>query len=224
MKNPSNKAMAEAYFRWYYDMGVWKDLHYRGVRTLKCPTDMWNYQEIICSRGIGWVIETGTCHGGSALFFADLLQNQGAQGSVISVDVSHAELQVKSHPRIHFLLGDSASPEIVATVTGLLPQDRAPVFMILDSNHAMAHVLRELDTWVPLLRSGDYLVVEDTCVNGHPVRPGFGPGPWEAVEQYLAHNPGKLLHDAAREAKFGFTAAPHGFFVKREPEGRKIAT
>ena len=204
----------EAYFRWYYHNNIWKDLNYRGVRTLKTPSDMWNYQEIICSRGVAWVIETGTRHGGSALFFADLLQNQGAEGDVITVDVSHAELQVKSHAHIRFVLGDSASPEVVKTVTRMLPADRAPLFMILDSDHAKGHVLRELDAWVPVLRSGDYLVVEDTCVNGHPVRADFGPGPWEAVGEYLAANPGKLLHDAARERKFGFTAAPRGFFVK----------
>jgi len=210
----SESSPGEAYFRWYYDNNVWKDLHYRGVRTLKNPSDMWNYQEIICSRGIGWVIETGTRHGGSALFFADLLQSQGAEGDVISVDVSHADLQVTAHAHIRLLLGDSASPEVVKAVTGMLPVDRAPLFMILDSDHAKAHVLRELVAWVPLLRSGDYLVVEDTCVNGHPVRADFGPGPWEAVDEYLAANPGVLLHDAAREGKFGFTAAPRGFFVK----------
>ena len=37
---------------WYYDTAVWKNLHYRGIRTLKNPSDMWNYQEIIAARGI----------------------------------------------------------------------------------------------------------------------------------------------------------------------------
>ena len=38
--------------RWFYDTAVWKRLTYRGVRTLKNPLDMWNYQEIIVERGI----------------------------------------------------------------------------------------------------------------------------------------------------------------------------
>jgi cephalosporin hydroxylase len=65
-----------------------------------------------------------------------------------------------------------------------------------------------------LLRAGDYLVVEDTCVNGHPVRPEFGPGPYEAVEAFLAAHPNALIHDEARERKFGYTFAPMGYFIR----------
>ena len=62
------------YLRWYYETNVWKRQHYRGVRTLKLPLDMWNYQEIIFEHDLHWVLETGTLHGGSALYFGDLLQ------------------------------------------------------------------------------------------------------------------------------------------------------
>jgi cephalosporin hydroxylase len=75
-------------------------------------------------------------------------------------------------------------------------------------------VLRELRAWVPKLRAGDYLVVEDTVVNGHPVRAEHGPGPWEAIEDYLAEAPGLLAHDAVREAKFGATAAVRGYYAR----------
>jgi cephalosporin hydroxylase len=83
---------------------------------------------------------------------------------------------------------------------------------MLDSDHAAPHVLRELNAWVPLLRRGDYLVVEDTIINGHPVRPDFGPGPMEAIIEYLAANPGRLVEDKARESKFGCTVAAHGYY------------
>ena len=206
----------ESYLRWYYEeAAVWKRLSYRGVRTLKNPLDMWNYQEIIAEHGIEWVVETGTRHGGSALFFADLLAARGAAGFVISVDIDHASLQIAPHPRLKLLRGDSAAPEVVGAVKALLPAGRAPMFVILDSDHRKPHVLRELEAYVPLLRRGDYLVVEDGCVNGHPVRPDFGPGPMEAVEEYLKLNPDVLAADPAREEKFGCTFAPRGYFRKK---------
>jgi len=208
-------AEGEAWLRWYYDQGVWKHVSYRGVRTLKNPLDMWNYQEIIAERRIEWVLETGTRHGGSALFFADLLSARGASGFVISVDVEHESLQISSHPKIRLVLGDSASPAVVDRVRRILPRPRAPMFVILDSDHRMPHVLRELEAYVPMMQAGDYLVVEDSCVNGHPVRPDFGPGPMEAIEQFLEGHPEVLVGDPARESKFGSTFAPRGYYWKK---------
>ena len=205
----------EAYLRWYYDTAVWKRLSYRGVRTLKNPLDMWNYQEIIAERGIEWVLETGTRHGGSALFFADLLAARGAAGLVISVDIDHDSLQISAHPKLRLLRGDSASPAILRAVGELLPKKRTPLFVILDSDHRRDHVLRELRAYVPLMQSGDYLVVEDSCVNGHPVRPEFGPGPMEAIEEFLKANRDLLIPDGEREEKFGCTFAPRGYYTKK---------
>ncbi len=173
-----------AYLKWYYEANVWKKLHYRGVRTLKLPLDMWNYQELVFENDLHWVLETGTRHGGSALFFADLLEAGNREGRVLSIDVTHEALHpmVVTHPRIRLLLGDSVGDAIMRQVSELIPAARrGGLLLILDSDHAAPHVLRELETWVPLLRPGDYLIVEDTIVNGHPVRPDFGPGPMEAV-------------------------------------------
>jgi cephalosporin hydroxylase len=206
----------DAYLRWYYDNAVWKRVAYRGVRTLKNPLDMWNYQEIIAERGIEWVLETGTRHGGSALFFADLLTARGGSGLVISVDIDHSSLQIPpgGHQRLRLLKGDSAAPATLAGICALLPDPRGPMFVILDSDHRAPHVLRELNALVPLMRPGDYLVVEDTCVNGHPVRPDFGPGPMEGLEAFLTANPGVLMADPPREDKFGCTFAPRGYYWK----------
>ena len=203
------------YFKWYYETGVWKTTYYRGHRTLKCVSDMWNYQEIIHERNVQWVIETGTRHGGSALFFADLLTARNASGKVLSIDIDAESNTVLKHPKIEFIYGDSTSPDMVEFVKSLLPEDRGSIFLILDSDHAKQHVYRELTAYVPLMRSGDYLIVEDTCVNGHPVRQDFGMGPWEAIHSYLEANPNILVADKSRENKFGFSAAPEGFYFRR---------
>ena len=209
-------AAGEQYLRWYYDTNVWKRLNYRGVRILKNVMDLWNYQEIIHERRVEWVIETGTRHGGSALYFADLLTARKAAGLVISVDVDHDSLQIPRDgiPGLRLLMGDSASPAIIEQIRSLLPAQRGPVFVILDSDHRMDHVVRELNAYVPLMQPGDYLIVEDTCINGHPVRPEFGPGPMEAIDAFLENNPGVLRADRSREEKFACTFAPRGYYVR----------
>jgi cephalosporin hydroxylase len=204
----------EAYVRWFHEANVWKDMKWHGIRTLKLPSDIWNYQEIIFERKVDHVIETGTRHGGSAVFFAETLAARRAPGPVVSIDVDRASRQISACDGVHFLVGDSAAPSMADQALALLPAARGPLFLILDSDHARDHVLRELRTWVPRLASGDYLVVEDTIVNGHPVRPEHGPGPMEAIAQYLGEAPALLLHDAAREAKFGASFAARGHYIR----------
>jgi cephalosporin hydroxylase len=204
----------EAYVRWFHEANVWKNMSWHGVRTLKLPSDIWNYQEIIFERGIEHVVETGTRHGGSALFFAETLAARGKDGRVVSVDIDSQSRQLASHERITFLVGDSAAPAMVDRALSLLPAERGPIFLILDSDHSRDHVLRELRVWVPRLKRGDYLIVEDTIVNGHPVRPEHGPGPLEAIAQYLEEAPGLLVHDRTREAKFGASFAARGHYIR----------
>jgi len=206
---------AEAHLAWYFESNIWKGLSYRGVRTLKFPSDMWNYQEILFEHDIQWIVETGTRHGGSALFFADLMEAKQAEGKVITIDpFPEFPQHYPGHPRIEFLPLDSGAPETVEKVRSMLPEKRGKIFMIFDSDHSAAHVKRELDVWVPFLKKGDYLLVEDTIVNGHPVRPDFGPGPLEAVQEYAAAHPGQLIPDLARQQKFGASFAWGGYFIK----------
>lgn len=204
----------EAYVRWFHESNVWKEMSWHGLLTMKLPTDIWNYQEIIFERRIEHVIETGTRFGGSALFFAETLAARRARGPVVSIDIVTYTRQVKAIQGVHFLQGDSAAPAVVEQALALLPPERGPLFLILDSSHVAAHVLAELRAWVPRMRTGDYLVVEDTIVNGHPVRALHGPGPWEALDQFLAESPGLLTADAARDARFGATFAARGYFVR----------
>ena len=65
------------------------------------------------------------------------------------------------------------------------------------------------------IKKGDYLIVEDSNINGHPVLSEFGEGPMEAILEYLQKYPQDYQWDAERENKFGFTFAPRGFFIRQ---------
>ena len=84
--------------------------------------------------------------------------------------------------------------------------------VVLDSDHSKAHVRRELDRYREFVTVGSYLVVEDTNVNGHPVMPEHGPGPFEAVQEFLPEHP-EFQIDHARE-KFLLTYFPGGYLKR----------
>ncbi len=206
----------EEYHKWYYNTNVWKKTTWMGVDCWKSVSDMWNYQEILFDLKPSLVIEFGTAHGGSALFWADIMRRIGNPFKVLSVDVSHQLLDraARHDPDVLFVKSRSTVPAVAEQIRSLKSEYPGKIFAILDSDHAKDHVLAEMKLLRPLLAAGDYLIVEDSMLNGHPVLPGWGPGPYEAIEAYEDEFPNDYTHDRARENKFGFTYAPNGFLIR----------
>jgi cephalosporin hydroxylase len=211
-------SLAKRYYHlWYYNTGVWQQTTWMGVQTYKSPMDMWNYQEILFSLLPSVIIEFGTWHGGSALFFSSVMQQIGRPYVVVSVDITASRIseKTKSDPNIRLLTMSSASPEARQSVRTLRQKFPGPAFAILDSDHSKQHVLAEMVNLRDILFAGDYLVVEDSNINGHPVAKSFGPGPYEAIQEYFRMFPTDYDHDFDRERKFGFSFAPNGFLRRR---------
>ncbi len=64
------KAVIEEFNHIYYNSTVWGNgnTKWLGTAILKCPTDLWIYQEIIYELKPDVIVETGTFNGGSAYF------------------------------------------------------------------------------------------------------------------------------------------------------------
>src|SRR5215472_7977788 len=79
---------------------TWNDTYWMGTRILKNPFDLWIYQEIIFSTRPDIIVECGTRHGGSALYFAHLCDLLG-HGRIVSIDIE-PDTSRPVHPRITY--------------------------------------------------------------------------------------------------------------------------
>lgn len=219
-ENEKAQFIIDTFHRMYYHgilkgRPVWCDTTWLGIPVEKCPLDLWVYQEMIRELSPEVIVETGVMMGGSAAFMASICMLLG-KGEVISVDIELKDLprQIeKAFPNLTFIEGDSSAPEIVSRVKSMVAGRRALV--ILDSDHSRDHVLKEMRLYNDLVPVGCYMIVEDSNVNNHPVYPTFGPGPYEAIEEFLKENR-EFEIDKSRE-KFYFTFNPNGFLKRVQP-------
>jgi cephalosporin hydroxylase len=207
------RAFHELYYRrWLMQGADTIMLSWFGHKVAKCPLDLWIYQELLVRTRPEVIVETGTWFGGSALYFAMILDHIGS-GRVLTVDVQ-VQPNRPEHPRITYITGSSVDAVVLAQVREAVGSQRAMV--VLDSDHHADHVYNEIIAYSPLVQTGDYLIVEDTNVNGHPAYPDFGPGPMEAVERFLSEGDEFVVDE--RCERFLLTLYPRGYLKRSKPE------
>ena len=191
---------------YYRRAQTWRNTRWLGVDVLKCPLDLWIYQELLHEVRPDWIVETGTAFGGSAAYLASLCDVLG-HGQVLTIDpVERPGRPV--HPRIRYLRGRSTDADVVAHVARRVAGARA-VMVLLDSDHSCANVLAELRAYHRFVTPGSYCVVEDGNVGGHPVAREFGAGPQDAVRAFLAETDAFAVDRECE--KFYLTFNPGGY-------------
>jgi cephalosporin hydroxylase len=147
-----------------------------GTPVQKLPLDLWLFQELIVELRPDLIIETGTFAGGSALFYASVMDALG-EGRIVTL----TSTPTQPAPLIHGLNTSPGLPPIRRVVDQVRARAESAerVIVILDSDHTKEHVLGEIHAYAPLVTLGSVLIVEDTDINGHPVDPHFGPARWK---------------------------------------------
>lgn len=174
----------------YKEVGLWKN-----------PLDLWLYQEIIYKTKPDFIIELGTMFGGSALFLADVCETF-KKGHVITIDSGITllgHIPKFNHQRITSIKSDCATafPKVKKMVSG-------NVMVILDCDHSLSHVLKEMETYGLLVTPKCYLIVEDTDTDTSE----FMAGPAKAVELFLE-----------KHSDFEVDPIEHKFLVSQNPGG-----
>lgn len=218
-----DQAVVSAFHDAYYNAmpDTWENVFFLGVPVRKNPMDLWTYQEIIYDRQPDFLIECGTAYGGSALFFAhvmDMVQN----GQVITLDImaDHHFEGRPQHSRITYATADTSRPTAVARVEGImqmleggLSRAERKVMVVLDSEHTQVHVRAELEIWPHLVTPGQYLVVEDTNITPQLAPQYPDGGPKEALADWHRFYP-EFVVDPLCE-KHGLTFNPGGWLLRK---------
>jgi|WetSurMetagenome_2_1015567.scaffolds.fasta_scaffold00244_26 cephalosporin hydroxylase len=188
---------------------TWGSAKFLGTEIQKCPFDLFIYQEILFDVKPDLIIEAGTAFGGGALYLASMCDLIG-KGKIVTIDVADTP-NLPKHKRIIYIKGSSIAHSVINQVKSMIKKSDK-VMVILDSDHSMKHVLQELKIYHKLVSKGSYLIVEDTNVNGHPVYKEHGPGPMEALLEFVKTNKNFII-DKTRE-KFYISFNPDGYLKR----------
>ena len=193
-----------------------------GIPIIQLPEDIVMMQELLWKVRPDVVVECGVAHGGALVLYASILELLG-KGRVIGIDVEirkYNRLAIESHPlshRIALIEGNSVADETVDAVRAtIVPGDK--VLVALDSLHTREHVLRELETYAPLVTPGSYVVVFDGVMAIVADAPNAGSGwekdnPYEAVQDFLTRHEEFELDPLYN--RLGATYCPSGFLQRR---------
>ncbi|BAZ19380.1 cephalosporin hydroxylase (plasmid) [Kalymmatonema gypsitolerans NIES-4073] len=138
------------------DLSTWK-----GILFVKGPTEIALYSMLLYELRPKTIIEIGALNGGSAIWLADHLELFSIEGCVYSIDIDLSLLdeKAKTDSRVHFLEGDCNN--MGAIMPPELLSELAHPWLIIEDAHAntvgVVEYFHENG-----LKSGDYLIVEDT--------------------------------------------------------------
>ena len=199
-----------------------------GRPIIQYPQDLVAVQEIVWDVKPDLIVETGVAHGGSAVFFASLLELNALSGGPKDAEVWCVEIDLRTHnrealvvhpmyPRLRIFDGSSVD-ETIASIIAEKASKCERVMVILDSNHTHAHVLRELNLYAALVSVGSYCVVFDTVIEDLDGvefdRPwGKGNNPKTAVAEFLKTN-SYFVADYLIDEKLLISVAPGGYLKR----------
>ena len=205
---------------------------YRGIGLAKFPQDLWSYEKLIDLSQPEVILEIGINEGGFTRWLHDRLllaqsfnpapQPRTVIGIDIDIDKPRQNLAgLLSNPiggvNLELFQGNllnAKSLQDAKTRIVDIVGDRS-LLIIEDSGHSYDTTKASLDTFSPLLKPGEWLVVEDTCVDIEVLRemPSWPRGALSATNDFLANN------DAFERTSFNhtyeITCHPYGFLRKK---------
>jgi cephalosporin hydroxylase len=195
-----------------------------GIPIIQLPGDLVMFQEIVYNTKPDLVLEIGVARGGSLVFWASMQELCGIKdGKVLGVDIdirNHTKQAISSSTltdRIQLIEGSSIEQDIFLKVKEYASHF-SKIMVVLDSNHAHDHVLRELEFYAELVSPNCFLLVLDTVIDELKKDPSreWGPdaNPKTAIIEFMSKNKSQFSNQNKYEARAGLTVAPMGYWLR----------
>ncbi|MDG1168196.1 MAG: CmcI family methyltransferase [Sulfitobacter sp.] len=196
-----------------YHHGV-MNYHYRDVMCNKSPIDIALYLHLIHAVQPGSFIEVGTKFGGSALMFRDVVKMYGLDTQIVSIDRTPPDADDR-FDGIRFVQGNVMALDQTFAEHALFDLPR-PWILSEDSAHTFDACMAVLSFGAAHLRSGEYLIMEDSVLAELDLADRFDGGPSRALEVFLTAHPDVYEIDKTYCDMFGVNATtnPNGYLRK----------
>jgi len=195
--------------QWSLKLRKKQPIYFLGLPMRQIPTDNWLMSELMWEVKPDYIIEAGTLYGGSAVYYAAMLEFINPDGKVLTVDINEEQIhaEAKNNPlwakRVKFYLGSSIAPEVHEQLKAEIGEGKK-AFVTLDTLHAPKHVAQELELYSQYVSSGSYMILQDTYYEGLP----------EVLDEFLEKHP-DWQRVSKLDDRFIFTKYRGGFLQKK---------
>ena len=193
-----------------------------GVQCQQDPSDGILIQTLLWEIKPDLIIDLGTNNGGSALFFASIMNYYNQKGKIITVDVKNfTENWINlckdcSNPAesplwkqyVTFYQGYTTDQKILETVQKHVNESKI-VFVIQDASHSGVDVYHDLVAYSKFVSVGSYIIAQDTKLD----RISRGNGITSNIEKFINENNNFIINRDV-ETLFYYTQHAKGYLKR----------
>ena len=138
----------------------WNKHKWKGLTLMKDPMTLSIYMMMIQELKPKTILEFGTYDGGSALWMEDTINSLPFDCNIHTFDINEERVNLPQNSKIKFhKLDNHDINKFIDSNKTLFENLERPILMIEDSHENVNGLIRALN---PFLKSGDYLIIEDT--------------------------------------------------------------
>ena len=138
----------------------WNKHKWKGLTLMKDPMTLSIYMMMIQDIKPKTILEFGTYDGGSALWMEDIMKSLSLDCKIHTFDIKPDRVKLPEDSKIKYHeLDNKKINNFIDQNRELFEKMESPILIIEDSHVNVDEVVRSID---PFLKSGDYLVIEDT--------------------------------------------------------------